>query len=154
MGRSGPYYVRGEFVQSDVREGQLGVPMTLIMQVIDINTCQPAENVYLDIWHANATGYYAGLPKGTLGFLNSDGTSNATYAGTFPSPVSIYQLSLIHTSLPNYYVIWEHAMGSPYIDNSYYFSKCYFYELNIMGMEMVFTEHDISSRTSANRRVW
>lgn len=30
--------------------------------VIDVNTCEPVPNVLVDIWHANATGYYAGHP--------------------------------------------------------------------------------------------
>src|ERR1700720_447590 len=29
---------------------------------MDIETCQPLPNVLVDIWHANATGYYAGHP--------------------------------------------------------------------------------------------
>jgi hypothetical protein len=30
--------------------------------VMDVETCQPLPNVLVDIWHANATGYYAGHP--------------------------------------------------------------------------------------------
>jgi protocatechuate 3,4-dioxygenase beta subunit len=30
--------------------------------VIDVDTCQPLPNVLVDIWHANATGHYAGHP--------------------------------------------------------------------------------------------
>ena len=31
--------------------------------VIDVETCEPASNVLVDIWHANATGHYAGHPE-------------------------------------------------------------------------------------------
>ena len=30
--------------------------------MIDVETCQPLPNVLVDIWHANATGDYAGHP--------------------------------------------------------------------------------------------
>ena len=30
--------------------------------VIDVETCRPLPNVLVDIWHANATGQYAGHP--------------------------------------------------------------------------------------------
>ena len=29
--------------------------------VIDVETCQPLPNVLVDIWQANATGFYAGM---------------------------------------------------------------------------------------------
>jgi protocatechuate 3,4-dioxygenase beta subunit len=28
--------------------------------VIDVDTCEPVPNVLVDLWHANATGHYAG----------------------------------------------------------------------------------------------
>src|ERR1700733_12540648 len=30
--------------------------------VIDVETCEPVPNVLVDIWQANATGYYSGYP--------------------------------------------------------------------------------------------
>lgn len=30
--------------------------------VIDVETCKPLPNVLVDIWQANATGFYAGHP--------------------------------------------------------------------------------------------
>lgn len=29
--------------------------------VIDVETCEPLPNVLVDLWHANATGHYAGM---------------------------------------------------------------------------------------------
>lgn len=54
----GPYYVSGELIRSDLREAgaQSGVELILDIQVLDIKTCKPLENVLVDIWHANATG--------------------------------------------------------------------------------------------------
>lgn len=31
--------------------------------VIDVETCKPLPNVLVDIWQANATGFYAGHPR-------------------------------------------------------------------------------------------
>jgi protocatechuate 3,4-dioxygenase beta subunit len=28
--------------------------------VLDVETCRPVEGVLVDLWHANATGHYAG----------------------------------------------------------------------------------------------
>ncbi|KAH9906119.1 aromatic compound dioxygenase [Epithele typhae] len=57
----GPYYVTGEYVRYDVREEQEGVDIYVDVQIIDVNTCEPVPNVYLDFWHANATGVYSGI---------------------------------------------------------------------------------------------
>ncbi|KAK4148833.1 Intradiol ring-cleavage dioxygenase [Chaetomidium leptoderma] len=52
----GPYYVAGEYVRENVVEDQPGVPLLLDYQVIDIATCEPVPDVYVEIWHCNATG--------------------------------------------------------------------------------------------------
>ncbi|KAL1694976.1 Intradiol ring-cleavage dioxygenase [Schizophyllum commune] len=57
----GPYYVDGEFVRWDIREDQAGVDLYVDVQVIDINTCEPVPDIYIDFWHANSTGVYAGV---------------------------------------------------------------------------------------------
>ncbi|OWY93800.1 hypothetical protein PHMEG_00036666 [Phytophthora megakarya] len=57
----GPYYVNGELVRSDIREDQQGVDLYAEIQIIDVNTCEPVEGLYLDFWHCNATGVYSGI---------------------------------------------------------------------------------------------
>lgn len=52
----GPYWVSGELIREDIDEGQEGVPLTLDIQIIDINTCEPVPQAYLEIWHCNSTG--------------------------------------------------------------------------------------------------
>ncbi|KUF95343.1 hypothetical protein AM588_10005333 [Phytophthora nicotianae] len=52
----GPYYVLGEYIRSDMREDQPGVDMYIDVQVIDVSTCEPVTDMYVDFWHANATG--------------------------------------------------------------------------------------------------
>ncbi|KAK4458229.1 Intradiol ring-cleavage dioxygenase [Cladorrhinum samala] len=57
----GPYYVSGEFVRENLVEDQEGVSLLLDYQVIDVNTCDPVPNLYLEIWNCNATGVYGGV---------------------------------------------------------------------------------------------
>ncbi|KAJ5123097.1 hypothetical protein N7448_009194 [Penicillium atrosanguineum] len=57
----GPYYVTGELIRENIVEGQKGVPLYMDIQMIDTNTCNPLPNVYMDIWHCNATGVYSGI---------------------------------------------------------------------------------------------
>jgi protocatechuate 3,4-dioxygenase beta subunit len=70
----GPYYVIGENIRHDVREDQEGVEVFLDMQFIDTNTCEPVTGIYMDIWHANATGVYSGINESGNG--NSDDLTN------------------------------------------------------------------------------
>lgn len=53
--------VGGEFIRSDVTDGEDGVPLILDYQVIDVNTCDPIPNIHLELWHCNATGVYSGV---------------------------------------------------------------------------------------------
>ncbi|KAK0243972.1 Intradiol ring-cleavage dioxygenase [Armillaria nabsnona] len=57
----GPYYVDGEYVRSDITEDQEGVYTYVDVELIDVSTCEPISNVYIDFWHCNATGVYAGV---------------------------------------------------------------------------------------------
>ncbi|KAI7773502.1 hypothetical protein LA080_010560 [Diaporthe eres] len=57
----GPYYVGGEYIRRDIRETQEGIDTVLDYQVIDVNTCEPVPNVYLEMWHCNSTGVYSGV---------------------------------------------------------------------------------------------
>ncbi|KAL3664237.1 hypothetical protein V7S43_010566 [Phytophthora oleae] len=70
----GPYYIKGEYIRTDMREKQTGVPMYIDVQVIDVNTCKPVSNMYVDLWHANATGVYSGVVASTNG--NSKDATN------------------------------------------------------------------------------
>ena len=64
---AGPYYVLGELVRSDVKEDQPGVDLYLDVQYIDINTCEPVQGLYVDVWHCNSTGVYSGVESGQAG---------------------------------------------------------------------------------------
>ncbi|KAE8206888.1 hypothetical protein CF327_g7468 [Tilletia walkeri] len=59
----GPYFHhQGHPIRRHMAEYQLGLPFVMNIGVIDIETCKPAENILVDIWLANATGYYSGHP--------------------------------------------------------------------------------------------
>ncbi|KKA29712.1 hypothetical protein TD95_004171 [Thielaviopsis punctulata] len=57
----GPLYVGKQHIRSDLRDGQQGVPLHLEIQVVNIKTCEPIENAYIDFWAANATGIYSAV---------------------------------------------------------------------------------------------
>lgn len=62
---NGPYYVLGEAIRQDVKEDLYsdGVDVYLEVQYLDIETCEPVEGLYIDIWNANATGVYSGISE-------------------------------------------------------------------------------------------
>ena len=75
---SGPYYVVGEYMRSNVKESRYcdGVDLFLEVQFIDINTCEGVPDMAIDIWNANATGTYSGIS--IAGNYAADGY-NSTY---------------------------------------------------------------------------
>lgn len=74
----GPYYVAGEYIRQNVTETQAGVDLALDIQVLDVNTCEPVPNVYMEIWHCNSTGVYSGVVASGNG--NGDAANiNATF---------------------------------------------------------------------------
>ncbi|PUU75910.1 Intradiol ring-cleavage dioxygenase [Tuber borchii] len=76
----GPYYVNGELIRHDVRDGQSGIDLYADIQVIDINTCHPVPNLYLDWWHANASGVYSGVVANGNGDSADATNINKTFA--------------------------------------------------------------------------
>ncbi|ORY12234.1 extracellular dioxygenase, partial [Clohesyomyces aquaticus] len=75
----GPYWVSGEMVRKNITEGFEGVPLTLDIQIIDTNTCEPVPQVFLEIWHCNSTGVYSGVVASGNG-NNADASNlNATF---------------------------------------------------------------------------
>ncbi|KAJ5656180.1 aromatic compound dioxygenase [Penicillium longicatenatum] len=78
-GETGPYYVLGELIRSDIREGQAGVPIIFDAQFVDVETCEPIEDLYFDIWNCNATGVYSGLVATGNGNTADTSNLNATF---------------------------------------------------------------------------
>lgn len=70
----GPYFVDGEYVRSNITEDQEGVYTYVDVELIDVSTCEPVSDIYIDFWHCNATGVYAGVVASGNG--NSDDATN------------------------------------------------------------------------------
>ena len=47
--------VSGELIRSDVLENSKGVKLNLDINVIDVTTCKPIPNVYVELWGCNST---------------------------------------------------------------------------------------------------
>ncbi|TGO47613.1 hypothetical protein BCON_0270g00100 [Botryotinia convoluta] len=65
-GETGPFYVSGEHIRSDLRETQAGVPVVIDGQFLDTSTCEPIQDLYWDIWNCNSTGVYGGIPASPI----------------------------------------------------------------------------------------
>ncbi|TID19595.1 extracellular dioxygenase [Venturia nashicola] len=75
----GPYYVAGEYIRDDVTEDQEGIPLHIEFQIIDVNTCEPVPEFYLDYWHCNSTGVYSGVVANGNGNINDTTNLNSTF---------------------------------------------------------------------------
>jgi protocatechuate 3,4-dioxygenase beta subunit len=42
--------VDGEAIRSQLIDDQVGVPVYLDIQVIDVNTCEPVKDIFLEMW--------------------------------------------------------------------------------------------------------
>lgn len=75
----GPYYVGGEWIRSNLVEDQEGIPTLIDYQVIDVDTCEPVMNVYLEMWHCNSTGVYSGIVAQGNGDSSDGSNLNRTW---------------------------------------------------------------------------
>lgn len=55
----GPCYFAPDDFREDISEGQLGVPMALVLKLVDAN-CEPLEGVEIEVWFCNTEGLYSG----------------------------------------------------------------------------------------------
>ncbi|KAJ5643505.1 uncharacterized protein N7484_006012 [Penicillium longicatenatum] len=78
-GMLGPFYVTGEFIRSDITEAEPGVPMTIDAQFIDVETCEPVEGIWWDIWSCNSTGVYSGVMSWENDGKDDTSNLNATF---------------------------------------------------------------------------
>ncbi|MEX3947851.1 intradiol ring-cleavage dioxygenase [Paraburkholderia sp. EG287B] len=59
----GPYWIDGDLVRRDIREGRAGLPLTLDIALTDARTCAPLVGAAVDIWQCDAMGVYSGYTK-------------------------------------------------------------------------------------------
>ncbi len=87
----GPFYIDLAQVRRDIVEDRPGVPLALLVTVLDASTCEPIRDAAVDIWHCDASGTYSGEPaEGSEGetFLRgiqpTDGNGLAEFATIYP----------------------------------------------------------------------
>lgn len=77
-GEVGPYYVKGEYIRTDLREDEPGVPIVIEAQFINVDTCEPITDLYWDVWNCNSTGVYSGLVATGNGNVDDESNLNNT----------------------------------------------------------------------------
>ncbi|KAG5789975.1 hypothetical protein H9Q69_010963 [Fusarium xylarioides] len=95
----GNQYVAGEYIRHHVTEGQPGVPLTILLEILDWSTCDPVEDVFVEVWSCNATGVYGGVSTGNgtsdkdntmlRGVQQTDSEGVVTFDTIFPGHYSV-----------------------------------------------------------------
>ncbi|KAI5268797.1 intradiol ring-cleavage dioxygenase [Aureobasidium subglaciale] len=120
----GPYYVEGEYIRKNITETQEGIPLTLDIQVIDVNTCEPVPDVFIDFWHCNATGVYSGIITSGNGDSSDTVNVNTTFlrgiAETDTEGVATFE-SIVpghYTSRANHVHVVTHTNTTLYVNGT------------------------------------
>lgn len=84
----GPFYFDPRLDRADVTEGRPGVPVDLVLQVVD-PACAPLAGARVDIWQCDALGVYSGTSasRGTTfmrGIRMSDAEGVARFRTIYP----------------------------------------------------------------------
>ena len=56
----GPFYFDPKLKREDITEGRKGVPLKLLLQIVNAGSCAPIADARIDVWHADAFGKYSG----------------------------------------------------------------------------------------------
>jgi protocatechuate 3,4-dioxygenase beta subunit len=86
----GPYYIDGEKLRRDIREGHPGTVLMLSLRVLNASTCEPLKGAAVDIWHADAAGNYSGFGAGAgsrtflRGIQKTDAAGLAVFKTIYP----------------------------------------------------------------------
>lgn len=73
----GPFYFDPKLERADIREDRPGVPLALVLRIVEAPTCKPVTGARVDVWHADAVGMYSGYDR------QSDSESVSTKGQTF-----------------------------------------------------------------------
>ncbi|WP_262704100.1 MULTISPECIES: intradiol ring-cleavage dioxygenase [Streptomyces] len=57
----GPYYLDHALVRANVAEDKKGVPLELVLTVVDTASCAPINKALVEIWYCDALGEYSGF---------------------------------------------------------------------------------------------
>lgn len=106
---AGPYFRNTRLQRVDITEGLPGVRMDLTLRLIDVNTCEPLEGAWIDIWHCDSRGRYSGwsqvdpdqeAPTGDIGAIPR--TDDETYLRGHDSTDENGQVGFV-TLFPGFY---------------------------------------------------
>ncbi|WP_320775037.1 intradiol ring-cleavage dioxygenase [Streptomyces sp. CRN 30] len=90
----GPYYLDGALVRADITEDKPGIPLDLVLTVVDDGTCAPIGDALVELWHSDALGEYSGF-VGNNGHQEPD---NGTFlrGGTLTGSDGVVRISTIY----------------------------------------------------------
>ena len=90
----GPYPSLTDLFRSDIREGKGGVPLTLTIAVVNVNSgCSPVAGANVDIWQCDADGRYSQYAQPGYngqadtflrGLQVTDGAGRVTFTTIYP----------------------------------------------------------------------
>jgi protocatechuate 3,4-dioxygenase beta subunit len=73
----GPFYFDPKLVRADIAEDRAGAPVKLVLRIIEAGPCTPLANIRVDVWHADASGWYSGYDR--QGADGATSTKGATF---------------------------------------------------------------------------
>lgn len=73
----GPFYFDPKLKRENIAEGRPGVPLKLLLQIVNAGNCAPIPEARVDIWHTDALGQYSGYGR------QSDSGNVSTRSQTF-----------------------------------------------------------------------
>jgi protocatechuate 3,4-dioxygenase beta subunit len=56
----GPFYLDLNLLRRNIIDGKAGTPLTINLQVLSASGCAPLASAAVDLWHADASGWYSG----------------------------------------------------------------------------------------------
>ncbi|KAK7448428.1 hypothetical protein VKT23_013691 [Stygiomarasmius scandens] len=144
----GPYYVDGEYVRFDLRDGQEGVDTYVEVQLIDVNTCEPVPDVYVDFWHANATGVYSGVTAGGNGNSDDETNLDSTFCRGLQQTDSDGVIQFL-SIFPGHYTGRAIHIHLAAHQNGTFFSNGTFVSSNVSHVGQVFFDQDLIDTVEA-----
>jgi protocatechuate 3,4-dioxygenase beta subunit len=63
----GPYWIDTKLTRRNITEGKAGLPLQLVLTVVNAKTCRPIKGADVEIWHCDADGEYSGYDGGSAG---------------------------------------------------------------------------------------
>ncbi|KIY43498.1 aromatic compound dioxygenase, partial [Fistulina hepatica ATCC 64428] len=120
------YYINNDFVRWNLTDDQPGTPLVLDLGVIDVTTCEPLPNAFVEIWHSNATGFYSSYPATQGGadlarsilFLRGGYATNAEGATEFVTIYPGYTEGRANHINAMVHLNWEKAENGTIISHS------------------------------------